>query len=66
VDAPHLSFSGREPDSRLVGFPSPLDNEIVKMAVPSLASVVMDPLMGMVGCESLPFASEQLCALRPL
>lgn len=35
-------------DERLRGFPAPLDREIVRMAVPSLASVIMDPLLGAV------------------
>lgn len=36
------------PDARLEGFPSLLDKDIVKMAIPSLASIIVDPLMGMV------------------
>jgi hypothetical protein len=35
-------------DTRLKGFPSQLDRDIVGMAVPSLAAAVMDPLLGMV------------------
>lgn len=35
-------------DARLKGFPSMLDKEIVQMAIPSLAAIVVDPLMGMV------------------
>ena len=43
----HPSSSGQG-DDRLRGFPAPLDREIVKMALPSLAAVVMDPLLGIV------------------
>lgn len=48
------------PDARLKGFPSLLDKDIVKMAIPSLASIIVDPLMGMVdvGAHSLAQVSR--------
>ena len=49
---PEPSTSGV--DKRLEGFPAPLDREIARMAAPSLAQVVMDPLMGMVGTGAHP------------
>lgn len=36
------------PDARLQGFPSPLDQEMWKMAAPALLTLLMDPLLGMV------------------
>jgi hypothetical protein len=40
-------------DERLQGFPAPLDQEIARMAIPSLASVIMDPLLGAVDTGAL-------------
>jgi hypothetical protein len=43
-------------DERLEGFPSQLDRSIATMAIPSLAAVIMDPLLGVVdtGASLLP------------
>jgi hypothetical protein len=49
-------------DERLQGFPAPLDREIVRMAIPSLATVIMDPLLGAVDTG----ASLFLIAQQPL
>jgi hypothetical protein len=40
--------AGKTSDRRLAGWPSPLDRDIWKMALPSLATVLMDPLLGLV------------------
>ena len=37
----------KQQDKRLRGFPAPLDKEIFRMAIPSFATIVMDPLLGM-------------------
>ena len=54
------SATAKESDSRLKGFPSLLDKEIVQMAIPSLAAIVVDPLMGMVDVGAC-IAAVQMC-----